>query len=163
MGCCSSVPDEPFLALHGNSTAASDARIPKEALELWASRRGQVIEPLLVSGAVALLDARWLVQLAATPGSIICRRQELPPAAFVSVDDLKAACVSTDDSLRVIALSYAWLNPIHPDPNGYTLRRLAHVLKAYLDMDRAFEIAMIWGVFWECVDAHSNHSCARTC
>ena len=78
-----------------------------------------------------MLDASWLIELAAKPGGTILRRQDLPPEAFVSVDELKAAG-RIDFSLRIILCSYPWMHPKHPDPRGETLRLLARVLRAYL-------------------------------
>ena len=61
--------------------------------EEWDYLGGAEVEPLLRSGAVALLDAKWLVDRAAK-GLRIERRQDLPPEAFISLDDLKAVGLS---------------------------------------------------------------------
>ena len=48
---------------------------------------GQELEPLLASGAIALLDAGWLV----CRRSPLVRRQELPDDAFITLAELKQA------------------------------------------------------------------------
>ena len=70
---------------------------------------------------------------------LIEREQELPAEAFISLGDLMAG--TTSMGLPVIALSYPWLHPDHPDPLGENLRRVAVALFAYLRRGRR------WGVF----------------
>ena len=76
----------------------------------WRRLRGRELEAALKSGAIALLDGRWLVACAER-GERIRRRQDLPPEAFISLEELKAA---TRNYLPIICLSYAWLHPDHP-------------------------------------------------
>ena len=96
----------------------------------------------LLSRPVALLNAKWLVEKAAS-GGMLAPRQELPPEAFVSVSELKSSCKMTT-FLPIIMVSYAWLTPAHPDPRGDHLRYLAVVLSALLESSKAE-----WGVFWD--------------
>jgi hypothetical protein len=91
------------------------------AEDRWIEYRGIEIEPPLRSGAIALLDATWLVRLADSGGRLM-RRQELPSEAFVSFDELLATGQSAD-GLRVIAVSQCACNSIRthalppwPDP-----------------------------------------------
>lgn len=105
---------------------------------------GEVLEPVLESGAIVLLSAVWLVNLAAGDG-VLCRRQELPPEAFVSLEKLKATCRDVS-FLPIIALSYPWLSKSHPDPRGEHLKQIAQVLAALI----AYRHGSInWGVFWD--------------
>ena len=90
---------------------ASKARVPPEQEPNWRKLRGHELEAALKSGAIALLDGRWLVACAER-GERIRRRQDLPPEAFISLGELKAAC--NGFSLPIICLSYAWLHPDHP-------------------------------------------------
>ena len=83
---------------------------PEEAR--WRRIRGHELEPALKSGAIALLDGRWLVACAER-GERIRRRQDLPPEAFIPLEELKAACGHLS-GLPIICLSYAWLHPDHP-------------------------------------------------
>ena len=60
----------------------------------WISLGGGALEPGMRSGAVALLDIAWLIELAKS-GGVLSRRQELPPAAFVQLDgDETVVCPS---------------------------------------------------------------------
>ena len=119
-----------------------------QALEDWEEFGGYDLESLLVCGAVALLDADWIVKLADKDGAIIQPRQQLPPEAFVSLDQLKAACVAHKSlCLPVVVLSYPWLEPTHPDSKGHTLRMLASVLKTMLQHAPAWFPRI--GVFWD--------------
>ena len=124
--------------------------------EEWDYLGGAEVEPLLRSGAVALLDAKWLVDRAAK-GLRIERRQDLPPEAFISLDDLKAVgCVR--GGLPIVLLSYTWLHPSHPDPQRTTLNLVAFVLEAYLE-NRGYDVndGRRWGVFWDYASLHQHH------
>jgi hypothetical protein len=91
---------------------------------------------------VRLLRLSWLLKQARR-GAVLPRRQELPEEAFLSEAEVRAlprghvgewgetcGCGSTDDwsadkPLRIIAISYGWLTPEHPDPDGEQLARFA--------------------------------------
>jgi hypothetical protein len=90
---------------------------------------------------VRLLSLSWLLKQARR-GAVLPRRQELPEEAFLSEAEVRAlprghvgefdcfGCVVEDDwradkPLRIIAISYGWLTPEHPDPDGEQLRRFA--------------------------------------
>ena len=79
----------------------------------WRKLRGHELEAALKSGAIALLDGRWLVACAER-GERIRRRQDLPPEAFIPLEELKAATRGGNFGLPIICLSYAWLHPDHP-------------------------------------------------
>ena len=85
----------------------------------------------LGGSAVRLLDARYLIKLTENGGKLR-RRQDLPEEAFVTLPQLKRMGKGPGLSLRVVVVSYPWLQPDHPDPRGETLRLLARVLKAYI-------------------------------
>jgi len=57
--------------------SAADLGVSEEKLELWRERGGGDLEPVLASGAVALLDARWIISHAVRGG----RRPHPPPGA----------------------------------------------------------------------------------
>ena len=84
----------------------------REGWANWRKLRGHELEPALESGAIALLDAGWLVA-SKERGETIRRRQDLPPEAFIPLEELKAAA-ATLGVLPIICLSYAWLHPDHP-------------------------------------------------
>ena len=114
----------------------------KTRADWWDHWYGGLIEPTVRSGAVALLDGAWLLNLAQTPGARIQPRQSLPYEAFVSIDELKAV---TDGEYRlpIIALSYVWLTPHHPDPLGFTLGLVGQVLPLFLRKLKRV------GIFWD--------------
>ena len=70
--------------------------------QLWFARDGKSLEPALRSGAIALLDAEWIVQLAAKKG-ILAPRQLLPPEAFATVEEVIAATTDADQPVPVAA------------------------------------------------------------
>ena len=100
-----------------------------EKLELWRELGGGDLEPVLASGAVALLDAQWIIRHAEA-GGVLNHRQALPKEAFLSFADLVEA--TNEYFLPVAALSYPWLTKDHPDPRGANLSRVARALKALL-------------------------------
>ena len=135
------------------------SHLPKKpkALQAWEEFGGSDLEPLLVSGAIALLDADWIVKHAAN-GGLIKSRQQLErdePAAFVPLEELKAACVADHSlCLPIVALSYPWLQPFQPDSRGYTIQLLAKVLKTMLN-DAPYYFPRI-GVFWDYGSLHQH-------
>jgi hypothetical protein len=70
----------------------------------WSAVSGEVVEDLMRSGAVTLLDAEWLVAYAAA-GLVLRPRQQLPYEAYVSVNDLLSAQVD-GEHLRVALVSH---------------------------------------------------------
>lgn len=90
-----------------------------------------MIKSLLESGAVALVRAAWLVNFASTGGDIVLPpREDLPPSAFWSVSDLfDGRCLRRGH--EIVAISYRWLSPEHPDPQGEHLHSLREVLTAW--------------------------------
>ena len=54
--------------------------------EQWCELRGDALEPVLASGAVALLDAQWIISHAEASG-VLSHRQTLPEEAFLSLAD----------------------------------------------------------------------------
>ena len=104
----------------------------------WEELNGSLLEPALevdarLGGApVRLLDARFLIALAKRGGRM-CRRQELPEAAFLPMKTLKQ--MGGDDAsstLHVIAVSHPWHTWTHCDPSGFHLRLLADCLECFV-------------------------------
>jgi hypothetical protein len=95
---------------------------------------------------VRLLRLSWLLEQARR-GAVLPRRQELPEEAFLSEAEVRAlprghvgiryetcGCCLTDDEradkpLRIITISYGFLTPEHPDPDGEQLRRFAEQIE----------------------------------
>lgn len=91
----------------------------------WDELGGAELEPVLLSGAIALLDAHWLIRLAGA-GGVPHPRQCLPPEAFLSADEVATSAIR---GLPIVCVSHAWCTPHHPDPDGESLRALARTLK----------------------------------
>eukprot|EP00966_Prymnesium_polylepis_P250617 5795357-Prymnesium_polylepis.1 len=147
------------LASIPGSASTVAPQISKPAHPDWESCLGPSLEPPLHSGAIALMDAAYVVKMA-KEGRSIMPRQLLPPEAFISLQELKAEN-TVDAGLRVLCISYPWLQvcslfavcdppqchntaqPDNPDPRRFNLNKLAFVLKAFLSRGGR------WAVFWD--------------
>jgi hypothetical protein len=81
---------------------------------------------LLANGTIRLLSVRWLLSQPAA-GFRIERRQDLPDGAFVE----PALAVAMLEAGDIIALSYRWLHPDHPDPAGWHMQRVGSFLREH--------------------------------
>ena len=99
--------------------------------DLWSQHGGPAIEELLDD--LDLVDARWLVDLA-EGGGVVPRWQEVPHSARIGKRDVWRLRFAwrESDCLACLVLSYAWLDPHHPDKYGQQLRRVCPILKAML-------------------------------
>lgn len=130
--------------------SAADFGVDVEKLALWRKKGGGVLEPALTSGAVALLDALWIIEQAEA-GGVLKHRQELPGEAFLSLADLVET--TSKNGLPIVALSYPWLAKEHPDLHGDTLGRVAKALRALLSDPDIFSRL---GVFWDFGSLHQH-------
>jgi len=82
----------------------------------------------LKEGDTVLVKGSWLIDACRSGCEVLPCRQALPPEAI---------CVP-DDILRcpVIAISYCWLTPDHPDPRGRQLGLLASLMEQFLESRR---------------------------
>ena len=133
----------PCLPRRKALPSATDLGVSEGKLELWRKHGGDALEPVLASGAIALLDAHWIVKHAEA-GNVLTYRQALPKEAFLSLPDLVEA-TGKKPFLSVAALSYPWLTKDHPDPLGANLSRVARALKALLSYSPSTRL----GVFWD--------------
>ncbi|EOD20767.1 hypothetical protein EMIHUDRAFT_241839 [Emiliania huxleyi CCMP1516] len=136
--------------------SATDLGVDDERLAEWRKLGGGDLEPVLTSGAVALLDAQWIIGHAEA-GGVLTHRQALPKEAFFSLADLVEATIGfgTFGRLPVAALSYPWLTKDHPDPRGANLARVARALKALLS-DSSGNNRLRLGVFWDFGSLHQH-------
>ncbi|EOD38922.1 hypothetical protein EMIHUDRAFT_224075 [Emiliania huxleyi CCMP1516] len=139
-------PTQPADAL----PSATDLGVSEEKLELWREHGGGDLEPVLASGAVAVLDAQWVISHAEA-GGVLTHRQALPKEAFLSFADLVEA-TGKEAYLPVAALSYPWLTKDHPDPLGANLARVARALKALLRHPYITRL----GIFWDFGSLHQH-------
>lgn len=106
----------------------------------------------LDDGDVQLISLRWLLQFAAT-GQALPRRQALPAAARVSASLVRQWLDAAASNVRaavlpIIAVSYCWGSPDHPDEGGEQLRLVANILgQQFRDKYCAHFPDM--GVFWD--------------
>ena len=105
---------------------------------------------------VRLVDARYLVELA-RGGGVLPRRGELPDDAFLSLEAVRTMVDTGFHSLRVAAVSWAWLQFDEPDPRGDQLRQLGEALDL-LVRDETFAFEGTYAVF---IDWASLPQCAR--
>ena len=129
-----------------------EVKISDESMKEWMNQRD--IEDILESGAVALLDASWLVTIRAKDKRRIERRQDLPDEAFISLNELKAS-TRKRGFLPIVMMSYMWLHPEHPDPHCFTLERLARVLAMMLPACQKRGVERL-GVFWDFCSLHQQ-------
>ena len=117
-----------------------------KADQIWAA---------LETGHVRLVRMSWLIDFATVKEGRkgpprIPRRQDLPEAAFITVEELQDfyGQGSADNVLPIVAISYCWLTQGHPDPEGHQLKAVASKLsqnkQAYADFN--FEDM---GIFWD--------------
>ncbi|EOD15730.1 hypothetical protein EMIHUDRAFT_211351 [Emiliania huxleyi CCMP1516] len=143
--------------------SATDLGVDETKLTKWRKLGGGDLEPVLASGAFALLDAQWIIDFAECrvcgvplarcwrgAGGVLIHRQALPKEAFLSLPDLVEATGEYD--LPVAALSYPWLTKDHPDPRGANLARVARALKALLTSPYITRL----GVFWDFGSLHQH-------
>ena len=134
-------------SLPSAASSAWDDVLSKE--RWWRKCMGSELEPPLENGAIALVDAGWLVTLAEDNG-VLPPRQAAPPEAFLSLEEVRMMtpmghCAGYERiNLRIICVSHTWLQPEHPDPFGYNLRRLGRALKLLLESPHH---CGRWGVF----------------
>jgi len=97
---------------------------------------------LLEREHIVLIKGSWLLERWwAMPFEPLPSRRDLPIEARVDVQQLQkvvadAARVKGQRDAQglqfILAISHCWLNPNHPDPEGFLLDQLARVIQAYL-------------------------------
>ena len=80
----------------------------------------------IANESIALTRGRWVVAHFEAGGKLM-RRQDLPPEAFFTVDELRKLVAALGDNwgLLFVAISYRWLTATHPDPDAFHLRIIA--------------------------------------
>lgn len=119
----------------------------------------------LRTGAVRLVRASWLVE-EHKAGRVLGRRQELPEEAFIDIQELqclwdaaiggegypdiyeKPTQENADNLMPILAISFCWLSPRHPDPEGKQLAIVAAALERELPKYAKYGFAEM-GVFWD--------------
>jgi hypothetical protein len=107
--------------------------VSEENMQYWKEYGGPELEAAIMSGAIALLSAEYVVALAKLKGSVLQPRQALPDAVFLSLSQTQHI-----GAHRIVCISHCWLQPDHPDPHGHNLRVIARALEALLACLRAY-------------------------
>ena len=117
--------------------ASEEERAPAVAFDgrtWWDVFDGAVIEECLEHTPV--VNILFLILLARLGGVLPCGKQNMPPAAFITKDNLWRLKLwgkkKNKASLGVLVFSYAWLDWFHPDRMGAQLRMLLPFLEAML-------------------------------
>ena len=119
------------------AVAAAEPLKLNEDDEFWRKKGGADLESALQvdpdhgDSPVALIDARYIVELWKRGGKIL-RRQDLPKEAFIDLETVKRLPPGNGLCLRVIAVSHPWQQPDHPDPKEVNLTLLAKVLERFI-------------------------------
>ena len=127
---------EPLkLNKKGDMDYSSD-KILEEEDEFWREYGADLesalqVDPEHGDSPVALIDARFIVELWKRGGKIL-RRQDLPKEAFIDLETVKRLPMGNGACLRVIAVSHPWQQPDHPDPKEVNLTLLAKVLERFI-------------------------------
>ena len=97
-----------------------------------------------------LIDARYLIALAQL-GGVAPPWEETPSVAKMEPSQVwRLRSWSGFGSLPVLVLSVPWLDRAHPDPIGYSLRKMLPVLKAMVRAAEGWGGAHATiGVFWD--------------
>jgi len=85
----------------------------------------------LASGDTVLIRADWVEEVYLA-GGILPRRQDLPDHAKWNPNDVAfAEDDPTAPRVAILAISYSWLSPNHPDPKGFHLRSFGPLLRPF--------------------------------
>lgn len=120
-----------------------DLQEPRMAVKklMKYSEVGSLWEPLKKNSEglapVVLLRGSWLCRLADIPGSRLPRRQDLPADAMWDHEELQRDSEEYDAGrhlppTKVVAVSYCWHQPEHPDPEGLQLQAIATLARSAL-------------------------------
>ena len=124
-------------------------RLGTQSVAFLSARMGEIesdMPALLADGTIRLIRVSWL--LAQSPGWVIMRRQDLPEAAFVPIQE----AVKMLRERRVGVLSYRWLSAAHPDPEGLHLS----AMRTFLNQPRDGSAARVAALFWDFMSCHQK-------
>jgi len=114
---------------------------------------------------VRLIRMSWLIKQWKS-GRVLNRRQELPEEAFITLRELQQMYGkgNRDGVLPIIAISFCWLTPSHPDPDGKQLAIVAERLES--EQGKYGKLFAEMGIFWDWLslyqkDAQGNRTDAE--
>jgi len=110
---------------------AREVKVDEKKMVAWKKWGGTELEAVLKTGAVALLDAEWVIAHAKCDG-VLLPRQALPDKAFLLLGEVQARTAGISGGhLPIVCVSHCWLQPDHPDLHGYNLRAVARALASF--------------------------------
>lgn len=108
---------------HANSAPDS---IKELVSPRWTRYGGHIVEQMLEH--TPLITAQYLIALAKKNG-IMPRRQEIPDSAFITKENMWRLRFNGLYRLPVVAFSYPWADPFHPDRAGNLLQQVLPILE----------------------------------
>jgi hypothetical protein len=117
-------------ALYDAAQAAPEETKNQPPSDSWVKYGGGVVSDM-VQGTT-MIDVQYLIALGEA-GAIPPRWQEVPEAAKLGEKDFwRLHTWDENFMLPLLAFTYCWLSPEHPDPTGEQLRNVLPVLKLML-------------------------------
>ena len=134
-----SLKDLPPSSIARLSRALESENASKEEKTGFFTKRRQLFDILDDSAegdppGVRLLQAGWIVDRFFEHKGPLPRRQDVEEPAFNSMRYLTEG---QKESMVIVAVSYCWITPEHPDPEGYHLETLAHLLQILTSSSKA--------------------------
>jgi Leucine Rich repeat len=131
-----------------------DRFVSLASTQKWEELGAGALEPALRSNAIRLVDAAWLCRSYQIDGlRKVPRRQDMPEEAFLSANEVIQATrggeIDVGLRVRLICLSYMWLDEEHPDPFGWTFNALVEKLKEMVRLEMDGGQNCSWAVFWD--------------
>ena len=142
-------PHQELSSTASNTIMTESAAAEAKTADLNRYTAPHAIWEALATDTVKLLRASSLVELA-KEGGVLCRRQELPPEAFIGVEELKSLYGdgNRDGVLPILSVSFCWDTPQHPDPSGKQLATVAAALEREMPEYAKMGFTEM-GVFWD--------------
>ena len=122
--------DGDFLRAARQALADKHLALPEEQREQEDYTTLHALNAALANGSTALIRADYLVKLA-EEGGVLGHRSQLPAEAIYEgpVWQYWEDGYGSYHGVVIVALSYMWGGPDHPDPKGEQLRDVAKFLK----------------------------------
>ena len=120
--------DGDFLRAARQALADKHLALPEEQREQEDYTTLHALNAALANGSTALIRADYLVKLA-EEGGVLGHRSQLPAEAIYEGPVWQYMDDDGYHGVVIVALSYMWGGPDHPDPKGEQLRDVAKFLK----------------------------------
>jgi len=104
-----------------------------KALKVLQSRYTEfhyLISAVLREEDMKLVKGSWLLHYQTSGHSRFPRCQDIPPEGFWTAEEFE----SFQRLILTVAISYCWLHPVHPDPQGLHFQTLCRALRLRLEV-----------------------------